>query len=56
MNRRTVRITIRSLGIALLVVVGMVWAQELVMGWALSRTAVGLFVGGIACIWIASEL
>jgi len=49
MNRRTGRI-------ALLVVVGMVWAKELVEGWVLSRLAVALFVGGIACLWVSSEM
>jgi hypothetical protein len=40
MTRRTARISLRALGIALLVVVGALWAKELLMGWTLSRLAV----------------
>jgi len=56
LNRRTVRVSLYWLGGLLLFVAAVVYAKQFVMGWPLSRTAVGLVVGGFACLWIASEL
>jgi hypothetical protein len=55
-KKRTARITLYSVGMALLVVVGVVWARQFVNGWDLPGAEVGLAVAGCACIWAASEI